>query len=73
MTVRSGISPACPRWCGRDLCALSASGKMTAENGGFTRFKHQKGGRHRFLILDDLRTARVHETMMQLCSQPPVK
>lgn len=60
-------------WPDRDLFAFSVPGKVTVEDDGFTRFKPQKGGPHRFLILDDLRTARVREAMVQLCSQPPTK
>ena len=53
-----------------DLFALSASGTVTIGDDGFTRFKPGGNGRHRFLILDQMRTARVRETMVQLCSQP---
>jgi len=58
-------------WPDRDLFALSAPGTVAVEDDGFTRFKPSKNGKHRFLILDEVRTARVRETMVQLCSQPP--
>ena len=41
-------------WPERDLFTLSAPGTVTVEDDGFTRFKPQRGGKHRFLILDEL-------------------
>ena len=58
-------------WPDRDLFAMSVPGTVTVGDDGFTRFRSGKGGKHRFLILDELRTARVREMMVQLCSQPP--
>ena len=60
-------------WPDRDYFALSSPGTVTVEDDGFTRFKPGKNGKHRFLILDDLRNARLREALVQLCSQPPVK
>ncbi len=60
-------------WPDRDYFALSAPGRVTVEKDGFTRFTPEKDGKHRFLILDDLRTARLRETLVQLCSQPPAR
>lgn len=58
-------------WPDRDLFRLSVPGMVTVEDDGFTRFSPAKNGKHRFLILDELRTARIREMMVQLCSQPP--
>jgi inosine-uridine nucleoside N-ribohydrolase len=60
-------------WPDRDYFALSAPGTVTVEDDGFTRFRPEKNGKHRFLILDEVRTARVTEAMVQLCSQPPAR
>lgn len=56
----------------RDYFALSPSGRVTVEDDGFTRFRLQSDGRDRYLILDDVRAARVREALVQLTSQPPV-
>ena len=55
----------------RDYFALSAPGAVEVEDDGFTRFTPKQGGRDRFLILDEVRTARVREALVQLSSQPP--
>jgi len=60
-------------WSDRDYFALSAPGQVTVEEDGFTRFTPKRDGKHRFLILDDLRTARLRETLVQLSSQPPAR
>jgi len=60
-------------WPDRGFFALSSPGTVTVADDGFTRFSPGKDGRHRFLILDDVRTARVREAMVQLCSQPPAR
>jgi inosine-uridine nucleoside N-ribohydrolase len=57
----------------RDYFALSRSGRVTVENDGFTRFTPQREGRDRFLILNEVRTARTREALMGLTSQPPAK
>ncbi len=58
-------------WPDRDYFGLSAPGSVEVQDDGFTRFTPKQGGRDRFLILDDVRTARVRETLVQLSSQPP--
>lgn len=50
---------------------LSTSGQVTVEDDGFTRFTPKKNGRDRFLILDELKLARVREALVQLTSEPP--
>jgi inosine-uridine nucleoside N-ribohydrolase len=55
----------------RDYFELSSPGQVTVEADGFTRFAPKKEGRDRFLILNDVRTARVKEALVQLSSQPP--
>ena len=52
---------------------LSTSGQVTVENDGFTRFTPKKNGRDRFLILDQLKLARLREALVQLTSEPPIK
>lgn len=55
----------------RDYFALSPPGRVTVEDDGFTRFRPQSDGRDRYLILDNVRAARVREALVQLISQPP--
>ncbi len=57
----------------RDYFAYAVPGQVTVEDDGFTRFKPTKDGKHRFLILDDIRNARLREALAQLCSQPPTR
>ena len=57
----------------RDYFALSAPGRVEVQADGFTRFTPTQGGRDRFLILDEVRTARVREALVQLSSQPPAQ
>lgn len=56
----------------RDYFALSPSGTVVVEKDGYTRYKEDPNGRHRYLILrDEAQKARVLEAMVQLTSQPP--
>lgn len=55
----------------REFFGLSEAGTVMVEGDGFTRFTPQPKGRDRFLKLDATQTARVRETLAQLCSQPP--
>lgn len=57
----------------RDYFALSAPGQVEVQEDGFTRFTPKQNGRDRFLILDEVRTARLREALVQLSSQPPSK
>jgi inosine-uridine nucleoside N-ribohydrolase len=50
---------------------LSPVGRIEVTDEGFTRFRKDKTGRDRFLILDPLQTARVKEALVQLCASPP--
>lgn len=52
---------------------LSTPGQVTVEKDGFTRFTPKKNGRDRFLILDELKLARLREALVQLTSEPPAK
>jgi hypothetical protein len=50
---------------------VSATGRVTIEPDGFTRFEETSQGNHRILILRREHKARVLEAMVQLSSQPP--
>jgi inosine-uridine nucleoside N-ribohydrolase len=50
---------------------LSAPGRVTIEDDGFTRFDAVDGGRDRFLKLDALKIERLTEALVQLSSEPP--
>lgn len=56
-----------------DYFSLSASGRITVEADGFTTFKEEAGGPHRFLRINAEQTARVREAQALLCSQPPLR
>lgn len=58
-------------WPDRDYFALSTPGRVEVQDDGFTRFTPKKDGRDRFLILNEVRTARLREALVQLSSQPP--
>ncbi len=55
----------------RGYFTLSAPGRVTVEEDGFTRFQKTKDGRDRFLKLDPLQTERVREALVQLSVCPP--
>jgi purine nucleosidase len=50
---------------------VSASGTVTVEPDGFTRFDENPQGKHRYLILRPEQKPRVLEALVQLSSQPP--
>jgi purine nucleosidase len=50
---------------------LSAPGRITVEADGFTTFKEEAGGPHRYLRVSPEQIARVREAQALLCSQPP--
>jgi purine nucleosidase len=50
---------------------VSASGTVTVESDGFTRFDENPQGKHRYLILRPEQKPRVLEALVQLSSQPP--
>jgi inosine-uridine nucleoside N-ribohydrolase len=50
---------------------LSQPGQVCMGNDGFTRFVPSKGGRDRFLIVNETQIERVKEALVQLASQPP--
>ena len=55
----------------RDYFSLSPPGKISALEEGRTKFEPRPGGRHRYLVLDDMRKARTLEALVLLASQPP--
>lgn len=55
----------------RGYFSLSQPGRVSIENDGFTRFIPSKGGRDRFLIVNEFQIERLKEAMAQLASQPP--
>lgn len=52
---------------------LSPPGRVEVEADGFTRFRQDKAGRDRFLILDAGNAPRVVEALRLLVSQPPMR
>ncbi|MFO0909681.1 MAG: nucleoside hydrolase [Isosphaeraceae bacterium] len=55
----------------RGYFKLSEPGTVTVESDGFTTFRPDASGRHRYLILDPAQGPRVLEALVQLSSQPP--
>jgi hypothetical protein len=55
----------------RGYFTLSAPGRVSVENDGFTRFTPGAEGRDRFLILNDAQAVRIKEALVQLVSEPP--
>ena len=58
----------------RGYFELSPRGRVTIEENGFSTFHpagKTKNGRDRFLIMDEVRAARVREAFVQLTSEPP--
>lgn len=49
----------------------SVPGKVVVEDDSATRFIPNKKGKHKFLIMNEVQTARVREAFVQLCSEPP--
>ncbi|MEM7699568.1 MAG: nucleoside hydrolase [Verrucomicrobiota bacterium] len=56
----------------RDYFTLSAAGRVSVEEDGFTRFAPKEGGRDRFLKVDLAQAARVREALVHLVVQPPL-
>lgn len=54
-----------------DYFDLSAPGRITVEADGFTTFKEDPAGPHRFLRVTPAQIERVREAQALLCSQPP--
>jgi hypothetical protein len=52
---------------------LSAAGRVSIVDDGFTTFKPDENGPHRYLILPPERRERVIEALVQLSSEPPHK
>jgi hypothetical protein len=55
----------------RDYFELSEPGWIRVDAEGRTRLEADPAGRHRYLLVDDIRRARVLEALIQLASQPP--
>lgn len=55
----------------RGFFDLSAPGRVTVEEDGFTRFEADADGNHRYLLMNPQQTIRVQEALVQLTSQPP--
>ena len=55
----------------RGYFAVSPPGTVTVEADGFTVFREDSHGRHRYLILKPDQRPRVLEALVQLSSQPP--
>jgi hypothetical protein len=52
---------------------LSAPGTVRVSDAGLTDLVPQRGGRARFLLVDDVQRARALEAMVELASQPPTR
>ncbi|MEZ5364684.1 MAG: nucleoside hydrolase [Bryobacterales bacterium] len=55
----------------RGYFSLSPEGRVSVDDGGYTRFTPEKGGPHRFLTLSDTQKTRTLEALVELSSQPP--
>src|SRR5262249_49123074 len=55
----------------RGYFSLSPPGRITVDDEGHTGFIADAGGRHRYLIVDEVQRARTLEAMIVLASQPP--
>ncbi len=55
----------------RGYFELSPAGNVVVEDDSATWFKPKESGKHRFLILNGVRTARLREALVQLTSEPP--
>ncbi len=55
----------------RGYFGLSPAGMVTVEDDGFTSFKVDENGKHRYLTLTADQRARVLESLVQLSSEPP--
>jgi inosine-uridine nucleoside N-ribohydrolase len=55
----------------RGYFSLSPPGEISADAQGKTHFAESTGGKHRYLIVDDMQRARTLEALVALSSQPP--
>jgi inosine-uridine nucleoside N-ribohydrolase len=55
----------------RGYFSLSPPGVISVDAKGVTHFTAKAGGKHRYLVVDDLQRARTLEALVQLASQPP--
>lgn len=57
----------------RDYFSLSPEGQVSVDKEGRTDFSVKKGGKDRYLVMNEVQTARVREAFVQLCTEPPVR
>ncbi len=57
----------------RGYFGLSAKGRVSVADDGFTTFTPKKNGRDQFLTMTPLQRERVREALVQMVSQPPSK
>jgi len=55
----------------RGYFSLSSPGNVTVDDEGRTDFSPNPKGNDRYLIMDEIQSARVREAFVQLCSEPP--
>lgn len=56
----------------RGYFSLSPEGKITVDDKGITHFEAVAGGRHRYLVVNEVEKAKTLEALVELASQPPV-
>ena len=56
----------------RGYFGLSPAGRVAVGDEGFTDFREQPDGPHRYLLVDEEQIIRVREMLVALCSQPPM-
>ncbi len=56
---------------GRDYFDLSARGRVTVEEDGFTVFNEDAAGSHQYIEVSPEQIVRVRDALAHLCSQPP--
>ncbi len=57
----------------RGYFGYSSNGIVKVEDDGATRFTPDRQGKHQFLTMDAVQTARVREALVQLVSEPPLR
>lgn len=55
----------------RGYFGLSPKGHVEIDDQGRTDFRVKEDGNDRYLVMDEVQTARVREAFVQLCSEPP--
>jgi inosine-uridine nucleoside N-ribohydrolase len=57
----------------RGYFSLSEPGSVRVDEEGKTTLEKSSGGKHRYLVVDEIQKARTLEALVQLASQPPVR